>query len=187
MDTNKFLNDYFNEYNNLIYDRSIFSDIINSAELLRKLQKSNKKIILAGNGASAAIASHFALDFTKQAGVRAVNFNEPSMLTAFSNDYGYEDSFVQAMKFYADPGDVIILISSSGKSPNIVRAAEYAKTNNYNLITFTGFSPENPVKQQGGINFWVDSKAYNIIECIHMIWLTSIVDSLIGKAEYPVS
>ena len=187
MDTNKFLNDYFNEYNNLIYDRSIFTDIINSAELLRKIQKSNNKIILAGNGASAAIASHCALDFTKQAGVRAVNFNEASLLTAFSNDYGYENSIVQAIKFYADPGDVIILISSSGKSPNMVRAAKHSNSENYNLITFTGFSPENPLKQQGAINFWVDSKAYNIIECIHMIWLTSIIDSLIGEAEYPVS
>ncbi|NQT27883.1 SIS domain-containing protein [candidate division KSB1 bacterium] len=187
MDKNQFLNEYFNEYNNLIYDRSIFTDLIKSAELLQDTQKSKNKIILAGNGASAAIASHCALDFTKQAGVRAVNFNEPSMVTAFSNDYGYEDSVVQAIKFYADPGDTIILISSSGKSPNMVRAAEHAKNKNYNLITFTGFSPENPVKQLGGINFWVDSKAYNIIECIHMIWLTSIVDSLIGKAEYPVS
>ncbi|MCP4672276.1 MAG: hypothetical protein GY857_13325 [Desulfobacula sp.] len=77
-------------------------------------------------------------------------------------------------------------MSSSGKSKNMVIAAEYAKTMKYPIVTFTGFDNNNPVKQFGDINFWVDSKAYNIIENTHSIWLLSVCDLLIGKAEYSV-
>ena len=143
-------------------------------------------MILAGNGASAAIAAHAAIDFTKQAGIQAVCFNEPSLITAFSNDCGYEHWIQQALEFYSQPEDVIVLISSSGRSPNIVNAARYAKRVGNPLVTFTGFSRENPVKLLGDINFWVDSQAYNIVENTHSIWLMMVCDLFIGKIQYSV-
>ena len=78
-------------------------------------------------------------------------------------------------------------ISSSGKSENMVNAANYARKNQISVVTFTGFDINNPLKAIGDINFWVDSKAYNIVEMIHQIWLLSVCDSIIGKAEYSAS
>ena len=143
------------------------------------------KIILAGNGASAAISSHLAIDFTKAAGVRAVNFNESSLLTCFSNDFGYQNWLVKSIEYYSDSNDLIILISSSGKSRNMVNAAKFIKMKKMKLITFTGFDIDNPLKKLGDLNFWVNSKSYNIIENTHQIWLTILCDSIVGKREYP--
>lgn len=100
---------------------------INKAvQIIKKINKKNK-IILVGNGASASISSHLAIDFTKAAGVRAINFNESSLLTCFSNDFGYENWITRALQYYLLPGDIVILISSSGKSKNIVNAAKFLK------------------------------------------------------------
>ena len=82
--------------------------------------------------------------------------------------------------FYGDEGDILILISSSGSSANVVNAAKRAKELNIGVITFSGFKNNNPLRNLGDINFWVDSKAYNIIEMTHHIWLLSIVDYIIG-------
>ena len=80
--------------------------------------------------------------------------------------------------------DVVVLISSSGRSQNIINAAEYAKNNDINIVTFSGFDDDNPLKILGDINFWVDSHAYNIVEMTHHIWLLAIVDMIIGSSEY---
>ena len=143
-----------------------------------------QKIILMGNGASASIASHVSVDLSKAAGVRAVNFNEANLITCLSNDYGYENFMAEALKLYADPGDVVVLISSSGKSLNVVNAAKKAKKFGIKVVTFTGFEADNPLKNEGDINFWVNSKAYNVIENTHQIWLLAICDAIIGTAEY---
>ena len=79
------------------------------------------------------------------------------------------------------------MISSSGSSKNLVNAAIYARENGINVITFTGFSDDNPLKSNGDINFWIDCRSYNIIEGIHQLWLLSICDLIIGKTEYSVS
>ena len=93
----------------------------------------------------------------------------------------------KAIESYFVKGDIVVLISSSGKSKNLVNAAIRAKELGLTVVTFTGFSIDNPLKSVGDINFWLNSKAYNIIECTHMIWITTVVDMIIGKAEYTVS
>ena len=147
--------------------------------LANEVKKKNNKIILVGNGGSASIASHLAVDFTKAAGVRSLTFNESSLLTCFGNDYGYENWVEKALEFYADEQDLIILISSSGNSNNIINGAKKAKRMNCNVVTFSGFSPENGLNNLGDLNFWVNSKVYNYVETIHQIWLLSSVDYLI--------
>ena len=139
------------------------------------------------NGASASISSHGAVDFTKQAGVRSITFSDANMITAFSNDYGYENWMVKAFDFYSNPGDVLILTSVSGESPSVVLAAKRAIEVGIKVVTFSGRSSENSLRGLGDINFWVDSNAYNIVECIHMMWITTVIDSVIGKSEYEVS
>ena len=140
--------------------------------------QSGKKIILVGNGGSAAMASHVAVDFTKAAGIRAINFNEADLITCFANDYGYEHWVVKALDAYADLGDVVILISSSGKSPNIVKGAEKAKNMGLSVITVSGFLSDNILRKLGDLNLWVDSSEYNIVEMSHHVWLVAIIDYL---------
>ena len=146
----KYTEDYINLIVNQLKNKN---KIFNFIKLCKQIKKNKKKIVIVGNGGSAAIASHFSVDMTKVGGIRCINFNESDLLTCFSNDYGYENWVVNALKFYADRGDMVILISSSGKSKNIVNAAKYTKNNGLKLITFTGFSKNNSINKLGHINF----------------------------------
>ena len=155
-------------------------------KIVLKCKKNNKKLIIIGNGGSSAISSHVSVDFTKNANIRAINFNEADLITCFANDYGHENWMKYALKFYCDKGDITIFISSSGKSLNILNAANFLNKNNYEFITFTGMSKENPLIQSNpeGLNFHVNSMAYNHIENTHQAWLLSIVDACIGSHIY---
>jgi len=146
--------------------------------LIAEASAAGGKIIIAGNGASAAIASHVAVDLTKASRVRAVNFNEADLITCLSNDYGYEHWIEKALDFYADPKDVVILISSSGMSANIVNAALKAKLMGLQVITLSGFRENNSLKKLGDINLWVNSSQYNIVETVHQAWLLALVDQI---------
>ena len=159
-------------------------ELLELKEILTCLSSKNRKAIIVGNGGSAAIASHVSVDYTKQAGIRTVNFNESDLITCFANDYGYENWVAKALEKYGDEGDVVILISSSGNSRNIVNAAITAKKMKMTVVTLTGFDSKNQLKQEGEINLWLDSKAYNIVENTHLIWLLLVCDMIIGKAEY---
>lgn len=187
MNTDQWLSDYFARYRQALFGTDVSAEIKAFRDLAEQAKANGAKIIFAGNGASAAIASHVSVDFTKQAGVRGLNFNEADLITCFSNDYGYEHWVEKAVEFYADPGDIVVLISSSGRSPNIVNAADAAKRMGLTLVTFSGFGADNSLRQRGDVNFWVDSRAYNVVECVHMIWITAVIDLIIGKAEYGVS
>ena len=125
------------------------------------------------------MASHVAVDFTKASGIRAVNFNEADLITCFANDYGYEHWVEEALNAYADRGDLVILISSSGKSPNIVNGAKKSKNMGLSLITVSGFLRQNPLRKMGDLNLWIDSSDYNIVEMTHHVWLVAIIDYLI--------
>ena len=181
------LQSYLAEYPRLLADPEIPGLITRLKDRIAEARDAGRKLMLAGNGASASIASHLATDFSKQGKVRAMTFNDANLITALGNDCGYENWIAKALDFYADKGDVLILISSSGKSPNVVKAAQHAKELGLYVAAFTGFAKDNPLGAVSDINFWVDSRSYNIIECTHMIWLTAVVDLLIGASEYSVS
>jgi D-sedoheptulose 7-phosphate isomerase len=171
----KILNKSFNEnLNKLIQIKS----------LILQCNKSGGKLIVIGNGGSASIASHFSVDITKNAGIKCINFNEPNLITCFSNDFGYEKWVEKSINFYADKNDIIILISCSGRSKNLINALKISRKMKIKTVTFTGNSATNPLRKKGNINIWVQSKAYNYIENIHQIFLLSIVDLLIGKTIY---
>lgn len=184
---NEFLEKYFKEYESNIKPDWLFSNLMNLKELFEKTNKNGNKVIFCGNGASAAIASHAALDFTKQGKIKSSTFHDPALITAYSNDYGYENWLAKVLESHMQKDDTLVLISVSGESPNIIEAAKYAKFNGIKLVTFTGKNIENSLKALGDINFWVDSDAYNIVEGIHMIWLTTVTDMIIGKSVYSVS
>jgi|TARA_Y100000310_G_C20410577_1_gene681772 D-sedoheptulose 7-phosphate isomerase len=181
----EWIEDYLNKYKEAIFNRSVYGELLEAKQLFEETSKVGGKVILAGNGGSAAIASHCSVDLTKNAGIRAINFNEADLITCFANDYGYDQWISKALDFYSNDKDTVVLISSSGKSSNILKAAKRANENEINLVTFSGFDPSNLLRKEGKINFWVDSKAYNIVEMTHHIWLLTIVDMIIGSAEYP--
>ena len=175
-------NPYFENYYKTIYQslESVDStELEQAAGMVWKTHRSNKKIIIVGNGGSAAMASHVAVDFTKAASIRAINFNEADLITCFANDYGYEHWVEKALEAYADKGDLVILISSSGKSKNILNAAEKANEMGLSVITVSGFLTDNPLRKLGDLNLWVDSTEYNIVEMTHHVWLVAIIDYLI--------
>lgn len=140
------------------------------------------KVIVAGNGASASIASHFAVDLTKNTGVRAVDFNEADLITCLANDYGYERWVEMAMEMYGGADDTAVLISSSGESANIVNAATKARRMGMGVITLSGFAEDNALRRTGDVNLWTDSGIYNVVESVHHVWLLAIVDRIAGGA-----
>lgn len=176
----EFYNQYFSNLTTLVssVDKDCLEEVVSS---LDSVFECRNKVILVGNGGSAAMASHVAVDLTKAAGIRAINFNEADLITCFANDYGYENWVVEALKAYADPGDLLVLISSSGRSKNIINAADYAKNHGLNLVTFSGFDADNPLRQYGKVNFWANSGSYNLVEMTHHIWLLAIVDAWIER------
>lgn len=185
MDKNdqQFLDDYFSRYKRVLSSSDVYSKLLSFRDLCKRVSETGNKLIFAGNGASASISSHAATDFTQHAKVRTVCFNDHNLITAFSNDYGYENWVARALEAYADPGDVIVLISSSGKSPNIVNAAKFACEQDLEVVTFSGFAPENSLQTIGGLNFWVDSRSYNIVESVHLIWILAVANLLDSGGE----
>lgn len=187
MTDSAFLDDYFARYRRALWETDVRAELLAFRDLCLEVKQRDGKLMFAGNGASASIASHAAVDFTKQAKVRAMAFNDHNLITAFSNDYGYENWVSAAVKAYGKPGDAVVLISSSGKSPNIVKAAQGARDLGMKVVTFSGFERNNPLSKVGDINLWADSMAYNIIEAVHGIWIFAVVDLIVGSAEYGVS
>jgi len=160
-------------------------ELISLKKKLQNIKKNKKKIIIIGNGGSSSIASHFSVDMTKNAKIRTINFNEPNLITCFSNDYGFEKFNLKALEYYADKGDLLIIISSSGNSKNLLNAARFFKKKNFGeIVTLTGMSDNNKIKKIGDINFWVNSNSYNVIESLHQIYLLILVDLLVGKLNY---
>lgn len=179
IDTDTFFKKYFDVISGAM-SKADSGELAMAANEIYAAHKAGGKVIVIGNGGSAAIASHVSVDFTKAGQIRAINFNESDLLTCYANDFGYDQWVVQALQSYADPEDAVILVSSSGKSPNIVNGAAKAKSLGLKTITLSGFAADNPLRSMGDINLWVDSSAYNVVEMTHLSWLLSMVDYLIA-------
>ena len=163
-------------------------ELIKFKNILKKYNHSNNLVHIFGNGGSASIASHFSLDLTNNSNIKCRSYNDASLITCFANDFGYEKWVEKAINFYGDPGDVLIIISTGGKSQNIVNGCKAAKKKKFKkIITLTGHQKNNPVSKAGNINFHVQSKAYNLVENVHQILLLSIIDLIIGNEVYPVN
>tara|TARA_B100001123_G_scaffold402429_1_gene490012 strand:- start:237 stop:806 length:570 start_codon:yes stop_codon:yes gene_type:complete len=186
MSDKDFVKAYLEDFSDLIKpNEQLIKKIISAKDIIADVKNNNNKVMIFGNGGSAAIASHVSVDLTKNAKIKSTNYNEADLITCFSNDYGYERWIEKAIEFYADKNDVLILISSSGKSLNMINGARAAKSKKISkIITFTGHENNNPLSKLGDINFWINSKAYNFIENTHQIWLLAICDLIIGNREY---
>lgn len=179
------LSDYFSELSQLLIgNEGTQNKLIEVSKIFKETKKN--KIIIIGNGGSAAIASHVSVDLSKNAHIKAINFNEADLITCLANDYGHENWMKEALRIYCENDDIVVLISSSGNSNNICNAATYCIENKIKLITFSGMDFENKLNQinKNGNVFWLDSYAYNHIEMVHQGWLLAIVDMCIGEYIY---
>ena len=139
------------------------------------------QVFFLGNGGSAAIASHMTADFMKNGGMNTYSLYDNSVTTCMGNDYGYEYIFSRPMEFLVKEHDLVVAISSSGKSKNILYAIEAAKKKHAEVITFTGFKPDNKARQLGDINVYVPCEKYGIVESIHNLILQQIVDAIMER------
>jgi D-sedoheptulose 7-phosphate isomerase len=137
-------------------------------------------IIFIGNGGSAGIASHLAIDFSKNGGLRSLALNDPSALTCLGNDLGYENVFAKQLEFHARPGDLLIAISSSGRSANILGAVKVATARNCRVATFSGFTEDNELRRTGDVNFYVRAREYGFVEVAHLALCHAVLDIDMG-------
>lgn len=146
----------------------------------RATHAAGNKLIFVGNGGSAAIASHMATDYSKNGGVRALALNDASMLTCLGNDLGYDRVFAKQIELHARRGDLVIAISSSGRSANILNAVDAAAAAGCAIATMSGFTPDNPLRRKGEWNFYVASDRYGFVEIGHLTICHAVLDFLCG-------
>lgn len=142
---------------------------------VRHSHEHHGKLMFVGNGGSAAIASHQAIDWTKNGGYRAICFNDAAALSCLANDLGVAQMFAMPVRKFARAGDVLFAISSSGKSDNILEAVKAALFADAKVITFSGFARDNPLRAMGDLNFYVPSDDYGVVECAHLALIHSML------------
>ena len=108
----------------------IFEDLISLKSLMENVNDKQGKVVLFGNGGSAAIASHVAVDLEKMQYIKSTTYNEYDLITCLTNDYGFEKWMEKAIEYYCTEDDFVILISSSGNSKNVINAAKKCKEMN---------------------------------------------------------
>jgi D-sedoheptulose 7-phosphate isomerase len=161
-------------------EKGIPSELANGLSLFRdrlfQAQKNSKNLYIVGNGGSAGVAAHAVTDFFNVAKIRASTLHESSLLTCMANDFGYENAVARMLAQLLNPGDVVIVISSSGKSLNMQNAALVSKKNGAFVVTLSGFSSGNPLSKLGDLNIWLNSNDYGFVEIGHQFILHNIAD-----------
>jgi len=171
----QFSQSYFS-YLKEIIDKVDLSEIKIFVELLLSARKSGATIFFIGNGGSAATASHFANDLAfgtheHEKPFKAISITDNvSVLTALGNDYGYGEIFVRQLKVYAEKGDVVVGISASGNSKNLINAFNYAKSSGIKTMALTAFDGgQMKVIADNCIHIPTEDKEYGPAEDVHMI------------------
>lgn len=154
-----------------------------TAKEARRAHAEGGKVIFVGNGGSATIASHMAIDYAKNGGIRAVAFNDPAFLTCLGNDLGYENVFAQSIAMLGTAGDLLVAISSSGRSANILNAVAAARAKGMPVLTLSGFGADNPLRRLGDRNVYAGSATYGMVEIAHLVYLHGVLDLTMGWNE----
>jgi len=142
------------------------------------VRQAERVIYLMGNGASASMASHFAADLAKNADLHTQVFTDVSLITAVANDMSYDMVFAAPLRRRLRTGDMVVAISSSGNSPNVVKAAELAVSREATLVTLTAMQPTNALRQLGTLNFWLPADTYGMAETGHAAILHYWMDQM---------
>lgn len=175
---------YINNLTN--YQSAGLLSMVGFVDVFRAVRDAGGLVYFIGNGGSAGIAMHMTADFLKNGKMRTVSMYNPATLTCLGNDFGIECIFSKQLELLARPDDLLVAISSSGNSPNILRGIETAKEKGCKVITLTGFREDNKARQIGDFNVYVPSMEYGIVESVHNIILQQVVDILMdGDKEEP--
>lgn len=150
---------------------------------MRATHAAGNKIMFVGNGGSASIASHMANDFTKNGNLRAMCFLDGAALTCLGNDLGYESVFAKQIEMHGREGDLLVAISSSGNSPNILRAVDAARNQRCGVITLSGFQPDNKLRALGDYNVYVPNGEYGFVEISHLALCHALLDIAMGWGQ----
>jgi len=148
-----------------------------------KVREEKKTIYLIGNGASASMASHVAADLAKNAQVRTEVFSDLSLITALANDMGYENVFVEPLRRRMCAGDMLVAISSSGQSSNVILAAEEAQRKGGFIVTLSAMETNNKLRSMGMLNFYIPAATYGMAETGHAVILHYWVDQTVNEAD----
>lgn len=146
-----------------------------------KVRNSGGKVFFIGNGGSAAIAIHMTADFMKNGGMRTCSLYDSSIVTCMGNDYGYEEVFSRQLEALMSENDLLVAISSSGNSMNIVNAIDKAREKKGQIITLSGFKPDNQIRCMGDYNVYVEIEHYGIVESVHNLLLQQVVDTILER------
>ena len=149
-----------------------------AVKILATAKKNNANVYLIGNGGSAAIVSHAKTDLMNVGKLKAITLLDSAIMTCFSNDYGYENVFSRQLDILANAEDVLIAVSSSGMSKNILNAVDMMRQKNAKVITLSGFKNNNDLRVSGDLNFWIDSENYTLVEIAHLFILHHLADCL---------
>ena len=148
------------------------------SEKFSAVRNSDGVAYFIGNGGSAGIALHMTVDFLKNGRMRTCDMLNPTVLTCLGNDFGYEYVFSKQLEIMARTGDLLVAISSSGESKNILNAVAAAREKHCHVITLSGFKPDNTLSKLGDLNVYVPSMRYGAVESVHNMILQDVVDSL---------
>lgn len=155
--------------------------------MIAALRASQRRQFMCGNGASSTLSNHLALDWSKNAGVITMAFSDSALLTAVGNDLGYEEVFATPLRWHAQKADMLVTISSSGNSPNVLRAIEIARELGLSVVTLSGLRPDNKSRALGDLNFYVPAKTYGVVECVHHVLLHLCLDRFMGVKEWEIT
>ena len=147
----KFLDDYWSRYQKLFFESRDDKSILEFRDSINRTNLEKGRLIFIGNGASASLSSHAATDFTKQAKIPAIAFNDHNLITALSNDYGYENWVSKAIDYYSKDNDMLIFISVSGESKNLINGINFAKKRNLKTASLTGSKEQNTLRLNSDI------------------------------------
>ena len=154
--------------------------------LTRDTRDGRNTIFIVGNGGSAMIAGHFAADACKNAKLRALALNDVALLTASANDLAFAEVFAVPLSQLGCAGDLLITVSSSGNSPNIIRAIEVARSARMHVVTLSGKGSDNRSRTMGDLNFYVPANRFGWVESAHHIvmhhWLDQYLNEYGGGA-----
>jgi len=148
-------------------------------DLTLKVQENDNTVYLIGNGASASMASHMAADFSKNCECRSMAFNDIALMTAVSNDISYEQCFSTPLLRFAGEDDLLVTISSSGNSSNIINAIKTARELGLGVVTLSGLSSDNISRRLGDLNFYLPAETYGLVESCHQALLHCWLDTFL--------
>jgi D-sedoheptulose 7-phosphate isomerase len=157
--------------------------IIQLIKVFIKIKENHHMLYFVGNGGSAGVAIHMTSDYLKNGGICTHSMHDAATITCLGNDFGYEHIFSKQLELVANSGDVLVAVSSSGNSQNILNAVETAKEKECSIITLSGFKKDNRLRYMGDYNIYVPSMSYGMVESIHNIILQQVVDEIMVKEE----